>query len=288
MNNRYYRCFDISEEGNRKCTTSMLLTNVTGYVQSDTPFETERVRNDFYVMYVVEGELVVVEGDTETVAVPGDMIFYREGDYHHYRKTDRTVFRYYWIHFTGYSADEIMKTCGFAKSGIYHVGLSEKVIKCFDTHFSDFYGQPIVGTHLEIIAAAHLMEIFSTMRSVMEANSTDSSSAKLKVYSSAKFINENYHTPLTVEQLASQQGLCEGYYSKVFTKYIGVSPQNYIIRVRMQNACMLLQHTDLTIARIAPSVGYDDPLYFSRIFRKNTGTSPVDYRKKHRSNIQHE
>ena len=54
----------------------------------------------------------------------------------------------------------------------------------------------------------------------------------------------------------------------------------YIISLRITSAMNMLDNTDYSMARIAEAVGYDNPLYFSRIFKKHTGMSPSDYKKK--------
>ena len=59
-----------------------------------------------------------------------------------------------------------------------------------------------------------------------------------------------------------------------------MSPKQYILNIRMNNAQNLLESTDYTVAEIAAIVGYDNALYFSRIYHKQKGQAPSDYRKK--------
>jgi transcriptional regulator GlxA family with amidase domain len=58
-----------------------------------------------------------------------------------------------------------------------------------------------------------------------------------------------------------------------------MSPQEYLMQVRMKHACDLLKETDLPIKMIASSVGYENALTFSKIFKHKEGVSPLDYRK---------
>ena len=64
-----------------------------------------------------------------------------------------------------------------------------------------------------------------------------------------------------------------------FKKVYGVSPKQYLLNIRMNNAQNLLETTDYTVAEIAAIVGYDNSLYFSRIYHKQKGQAPSDYRK---------
>ena len=66
----------------------------------------------------------------------------------------------------------------------------------------------------------------------------------------------------------------------LFKKETGASCREYVIQVRMRRACDLLKHTDYTVSEISRQVGYDDPYYFCRLFRKKTGMPPTQYRIK--------
>ena len=64
-----------------------------------------------------------------------------------------------------------------------------------------------------------------------------------------------------------------------FKLYMKISPAQYILSLRMVNAQSLLENTEYNIGEIAEIVGYDNPLYFSRVFKKEYGVSPAQYRK---------
>ena len=64
-----------------------------------------------------------------------------------------------------------------------------------------------------------------------------------------------------------------------FKQILKKSPMQYLLSIRINNAAVLLETTDYNINEISTIVGYDNPLYFSRLFRKQKGLSPSDYRK---------
>jgi len=68
-----------------------------------------------------------------------------------------------------------------------------------------------------------------------------------------------------------------------FKLYTNTTPMQYIVSLRIANAQMLLETTNYNVTEIGNIVGYDNPLYFSRIFRKQKGISPSEYRKGHRT-----
>lgn len=93
------------------------------------------------------------------------------------------------------------------------------------------------------------------------------------------FIETNYNKEVKIAQLAENLRLDRSYFSHLFTSHMNVSPQQYLINVRMQKAQTLLEQSDYTISEIAAQVGYQDCATFSRIFKRYTDETPSQYRK---------
>jgi AraC-like DNA-binding protein len=68
------------------------------------------------------------------------------------------------------------------------------------------------------------------------------------------------------------------YFSKLFTASVGMPPSRFILKTRMEKAKKLLAFTHLSVGEIAAAVGFSDPLYFSRTFRRYAGLPPTEYR----------
>ena len=81
-----------------------------------------------------------------------------------------------------------------------------------------------------------------------------------------------------MEDAARQAGVSRSYLYRAFQAEFGCSPSAYLIRYRIQRACQLLRHSQLSIDAVAASVGFQDPFYFSRAFHRETGSSPSAYR----------
>ncbi len=92
------------------------------------------------------------------------------------------------------------------------------------------------------------------------------------------YIQCNYMNIITVNHLAEIGEISESKLFYIFKKYAGINVREYIIKYRMNIASELLKTTDLQINEISQRVGYEDPLYFSRIFKKKLGSSPINYR----------
>lgn len=94
------------------------------------------------------------------------------------------------------------------------------------------------------------------------------------------YIKRNYMNPLTLEELALTHTMNPKSFSYYFYKYTGFRPIDFVIQYRMERACELLKIGKYPIRDIAVSVGYPNPLYFSRAFKKKFGASPSVYADK--------
>lgn len=105
--------------------------------------------------------------------------------------------------------------------------------------------------------------------------------AKRELFTSAvRTIADNYaNEELSVSLLASQAGISEVHFRRYFRKIYHVSPQQYIMELRITNAKERLQYHSMPINEIAQVSGFSDPCYFSRIFKQKTGYTPSEYRK---------
>jgi len=95
----------------------------------------------------------------------------------------------------------------------------------------------------------------------------------------AKHIDANYNKPLKLETMAELVHCSSRQLQRWFKQQKQLGPMEYVIKVRMDHAAQLLQHTSATVQEIALSVGYRDMYYFSNAFKKYYGTAPQDYRR---------
>ena len=99
---------------------------------------------------------------------------------------------------------------------------------------------------------------------------------------SVNYINSNYENDLSLADIANFIYLSPSYFAKVFKKETGISPINYLLKVRTDKAREILSSTDLQIGEVAMLVGFSSHQRFNEIFKKNTGMTPTDHRKRSR------
>ena len=101
----------------------------------------------------------------------------------------------------------------------------------------------------------------------------------MQIEKAIKFINEHYKEEITLKEIASQVGLTPSYFGNLFLSIYGKKPFEFIMELRMQDACKLLETTALNVKEVGFRAGYNDPYYFSKIFKEYNGLSPKKYRK---------
>lgn len=98
------------------------------------------------------------------------------------------------------------------------------------------------------------------------------------IISSIKYIETNISENVTIERLANEFNFNPVYFTKVFKKFVGISPIQYINKMKLEKAKELLKETRLKVNQISELTGFYDVYYFSKVFKSYYGLSPKDYR----------
>ena len=98
-----------------------------------------------------------------------------------------------------------------------------------------------------------------------------------------RYVKRNHTDNITLNTICKQFGCSRSYVSHCFKKSIGKNFREYLTEMRLEDAKSLLAYSNLTVTEIALSVGFCDSAYFSNIFKKKYGVSPITYRKKQKN-----
>ena len=163
---------------------------------------------------------------------------------------------------SGYKASEI--ECFLPKDSSKLASLFKKAYECWTKKGVGYYHR-CIGYFYQILAEC----------SVQNAQATLSES---KIQSSVDFIKANYtKSDLQISEIASKSFISEVYFRKLFKAEFGMSPQKYIIKLRLQKASELIETGDYSLKEIAFMSGYNDYKYFSSEFKLYFGVSPSEY-----------
>ena len=99
-----------------------------------------------------------------------------------------------------------------------------------------------------------------------------------QIAAAKQYINEHFHEPLQMSEVAGKLYLSTAYFSRLFKEKIGMTFSDYLASCRVERARQLLATTDLSISEVANAIGYQEANSFSRLFKTRTGQSPSEYR----------
>ncbi|MBP3360488.1 MAG: helix-turn-helix domain-containing protein [Clostridia bacterium] len=227
----------------------------------------KRGRIDYHIVYVSEG-CCEAEYDTETIVMKkGGFVLYPPNMPQRYKlnENSKTV----WLHFNGYMAEKILDEAKL-DCGVHKISFSAPVEKMLIQLISEHNRSLFVSNEKGIL----LSLLYTLGKLVNNIYSTDS-----KINDCISFIVTNYSSQISVRELAAYCNLSRGRFMHLFRETAGMPPHSYQQMLRINNSKTMLSSTDLSIAEISRLSGYDDPLYFSRLFKKITGLSPKQFRE---------
>lgn len=242
-----------------------LPANVFLFVSSGNAF----VRIDEHKCYVKQHHLVHTGKGTEMDIMPA-----------------RNAFSYYLIYFKVSNPDVTVSP--FAKQSanqlleplhlFYHVVPQEPGV--LYNHIRGLYEEWGKCDELSKIRTKSLFYEFIYELFNLLQNSTDKGRPSKLITYALNYIHKNYKEVITMAQLADLLGCSVSYMHRLFKAEIGKSPNDYIMGIRLEQASQLLLTSQLSVGEIALSTGYPDMYYFSRLFKKHFGVSPLHFRER--------
>lgn len=201
------------------------------------------------------------------------------GAAHIYGANEDDPWSIHWVHFTGTSSDYYAH---LLPPGAHTLAVAPETVKtvialfreCYDSFLGSFVLQQMIYTAETL---HHLLGcVFFNNRAfspTLRTSQFHSTRATLE------YLRQNLDQRLSLDDMAEHARLSKSHFLRLFKEQTGYSPVDYFIHLKLQHACMLLSITRQTVREISLAVGYEDPYYFSRIFKKVVGVSPSQYRE---------
>lgn len=253
-----------------------LMVNCCGYQAFMTKdFSRQRPggRLDYQIIYLYKGcGTYVLDGSPEEFPA-GSMILYHPGQPQIYSYLGKDKPEVFWIHFTGYECGKLLEhyqmETGFIGESLYLKTLFQEII--LELQLKKPYYEDII-----ISSFYRLLALICRIRGQEEKDQTEYSFMLDRLVVQ---LNQRYMEAWTVARMADYCHLSEDYFAHSFKKNMGMAPMRYLEELRIEKAKELLEGEGMNISTIGTLVGYEDSLYFSRVFKKLTGLSPRLYRK---------
>lgn len=236
------------------------------------------IRQDYVLHVVMEGKGTYHVKEQQYQLQKGDLFLIRPGDSTFYLADGEEPWVYCWLSFGGPLAKEIIERSLFKEDQYIMVsaGISAYIDIILDCLH---YSQDGLADELELTALTYrfLSVLLKDGGKIGLGNQKVSSPLAIEA---VKYIEEHYPENLTVEEIARQLSVNRSHLSRVFKNQLGTSIKEYLIGVRINRAAFLLSLTDDSVESIAYQVGFNSLVVFSRMFKKTTGETATNYRKR--------
>jgi len=249
-----------------------------GYYPLARSHRMERGRHDDNLLiYCVEGLGQASTQDWSGQVGSGELLLLPQGVAHKYQADPKHPWTIYWVHYQGSSTAVFNHYLGYREGGnpVTRVGVSPQLAAQFrglmEVHRTGYNSRAFIN------AANQLRHLLTQLTLEMrQARATGQHSFNLAAVQG--FMLENLSQQVDLDTLAAAAKLSKYHFSNKYKALTGYSPIKHFLNMKMEHACHLLDSGDFSVKAVATALGYEDPLYFSRLFNRTVGMSPRSYR----------
>ncbi len=238
-----------------------------------------RVLNEYQIIYLAKGG-----GEFESQSAgklelkEGDVFFLFPGEWHRYKPDKTTGWLEYWIGFEG-NLTGFFNRCDYvsAKNPVIHIGSNEKLLQMYEKVIELLHEENVANYFLMSGVACHILSYVIGQKISQQLGYTKTYQ---ELFEKAKtLIRENLDQNMSADKLAEM--LETSYYllRRVFTKYTGFTPEDYLLDFKLFAAKDLLRSRSLTIKEVASHTGFLNESQFTKMFKDKFFLSPSEYRK---------
>ncbi len=232
-------------------------------------------RYDYLMIFIKSGKGLFSNGKGSFEVHENQVFLYKPGEPQKYILYSKYSSEMYWIHFGGTEVENILKKLNINENSLFDYDKSDRFVKTINSVIDELIKK---DSFYQTKCIANLLSLFVSIgrRTIPEKKYFE----KESVSKACLFMSSNYFQQISNQQLAELTNLSLSYFLKVFKEKTNTTPQNYLTICRIENAKNLLKESDYTIRQVSESVGFTDPLYFSKVFKKIVGSTPSAFRKK--------
>lgn len=239
------------------------------------------VRPNYIIHFILKGKGYFKVGDNRIPLKAGDGFLIVPDVLTYYQADQEEPWSYLWVGFSGKNAKKYLGNLGLGEGHVVFRSENGEQLKQI---VLEMLKHQQSSTATDFILESLLYSFFAVL-------AKDAAVPKLKyqelenqyIRRAVEFIQNNYPRKIKISDIADYVGITRSYLYTIFMKGFGIAPQEYLSNYRITRASELLTITDLTVEMVAASCGYEDPLVFSKAFKKIKGMPPTKYRKADRS-----
>lgn len=237
------------------------------------------IKEHFKIHYIHKGKGIFRTGNKIFHLKEGQCFLICPNTISYYKADGRDPWSYSWCAFDGMNAEAYLKRADLTSDKpIFEYGKDSEINNCFRGMIQAANYEKSSDLRLQSLLYLFLATLID--EAVLDlSNEKFKTNKNMYVNKVIDFIQINYSHEIRIFELARYIGLDRKYISKVFKDTVGVTIQDYLISFRINKSKEMMKDRQLSIGDIARSVGYENPLIFSKMFKKINNISPSEYRK---------
>ena len=239
-------------------------------------------RPNYLIYFVLDGKGEFQTSDNRIALHAGDGFLIRPNEQAFFQADENDPWTYLWIGFDGTRCAEYLQDIGLEGSRQTFRSPDGEKLKEITQEMLRYH---TAGVENDFLLQSLLCRFFACLaRSLSIPLSAVAKNDRENFYvrRAVEFVHYNYANHITVSDMAKYVSLNRSYLFTLFQRVLHISPQEFLTTFRLTRAKEQLTLSDSTVAAIAQSVGYRDPLVFSKAFKQMTGMTPVQYRRQQR------
>lgn len=251
---------------------------------SNTAIERPSGRSDYLLLYVPTGSIHLFIEDKEYVCPEKTVVLYRPYEPQRYGFFEKDKPETFWVHFSGHATENILKKFSLESQNMISLSATDGLEALFSQMISECqsskpYAQESASLILQSIFILIARNASEAQPSQKKSSNSIKSDAQHEITKAISCFNEQYTQKIDIDEYAQRLHMSTCWFIKTFKKYTYTTPKQYILTLRIAKAKELLESSTLSISEIASAVGFADARYFSRIFKQQSGVSPLTYRQ---------
>jgi len=262
------------------------IESVGHYCCDKSFYEDSYYKRNYYLIYVVSGKGYVHSQNEKFLVTPGKLIYLNLHQPYKYYSHKKDPWQFLWILFGGKDAEWYYNLITNRTRLIFNLDRNSKIPDYFKDAFDLFEQKvPFLEFRVSNLINTLLTELYIEVMTKSNTNYEQDSEFPDPVKKVMDYIEQNYFRKITLDELASLTYLNPYYLLKLFKRYTGYTPNEYINKFRIDYSKKLLISSELTIEQIALFLGFNTHSYFSRVFKSKNGLTPELFRKKYKEKI---